>query len=430
MTIRNMGVAAGLVAAVVAVVLLAPGDEIDRQTTGAVVLPSESGSPAPLPDLAEPWCTTGRLEWRCVEWAIQGNFSRPFVRDGTIVASDTDDRLIGIDPATGTVRWRLDEPPLRAVQVETYNDHLVVIQTPYGDVILVDAGSGRTVAHGQTSIARVTPDAVVLRRQTDTTSALLLIEPTTGRVASRFEVQPDESVMHLGDVIITADSQQPSQARVRDLQGNVLWTLDPQRDMPVAHGDHVYIHGTASDGSETLRAVTTDTGAMVWEIPFDQRSWQVLLVQGVLILDTVETDGEIIGLDAATGRELWRRAAGDGDLNVVGDRLWLNTRIPASDEAALASIEATTGTDRWVIPLDMTATDPGIYDRVLRFDDRMAGAGLDGFYVAHADGSRQQFTVDTTTPSSESRFVLLDPFVVAAGNWLYGLNPEVLAPSD
>lgn len=427
MTIRKVGVAAGLVAAVVAVVLLANGDEIDRQTTGAVVLPSESGSPAPSPDLAEPWCTTGRLEWRCVEWAIQGNFSEPFVRDGTIVTSDTDERLIGIDPATGTVRWRLHEPSLRGVRVESYNDHLVVIQIPDGDVILVDAGSGRTVAHGQTSLARVTPDAVMLRRQTDTTSALLLIEPSTGRVASRFDVEPDERVWHLGDVIITADSQQ-SQARVRDLQGNVLWTLDPQRDLPVALGDHVYIHGTAPDGSETLRAVTTETGAMVWELPIDQVDWETRLVQGVLILDTVERDREIIGLDAATGRELWRRPAGDGDLQVVGDRLWLKTRIPASDEAALARIKATTGVDRWVIPLNVTATDPWIYDRVLRFNDRIAGAGLDGFYVAHADGSRQQFTLDTTTPSSESRFLLLDPPVVAAGDWLYGLNPAVLTP--
>ena len=409
----------------VAIVLLARGDDFDRSPDGGVVLPSASGVPAPTRDPADPTCTTGRLEWHCVEWAIEGNFSNVVVRDGTIVARDTDDRLIGIDPATGDVRWRLGQLSLQHASIEVYNQHLVVVDTPQ-DVVVVVARSGEAIVYERARVDHVTASAVVLRRETETVSTKLLLNET-GQVAAEFDVGVDASVTDVGKVLITSDSQEFSRHDVRNLAGELLWSLDLERGIPVVLGDLVYVLTEPTEsGEQQLRALALDTGSLVWEARLAQPSWQTELVRDVLIVETGKTT---FGIDAMTGRRMWQRPNWDGYLAVSDGRLWAHTWV-STGMAALASIDVTTGADRWVIPLHVTNMESASYDRVLRFQDRVAGAGLDGFYLAHADGSRQQFTLHTPAPSSESQFVLLDPPVVAAGDWLYGLNPEVLAPSD
>ncbi len=118
---------------------------------------------------------------------------------------------------------------------------------------------------------------------------------------------------------------------------------------PAVAGGRVYVHAR----NDHLYALGADTGALVWKVPVPFPQDEFTVFQDMSKSSPAVADGrvfvgagrDLLAVDAATGRELWRqttRGKVDSSPLVVGQTVYVG-----SDDRSVYAFAAATGEPRW-----------------------------------------------------------------------------------
>lgn len=321
---------------------------------------------------------TGAIRWRA-------NTALP-VRGAATVARDlvavvqVDGTVLGFDAATGTERWRyelgIDLPPKAAAT--------------YGSVLELD---GDLVAGNQRRLA--TLDAATGR-------PLWVRDPVRGQ--SEF---PSLATVAAADGVAVGVFDRELGGlyawdhRSAELLWNVFgWDALSINASPVISDGVVYF----SNGSTEVYAYELATGAKRWRVKLDPNGydWAIATIgtpaiaQGVLVVPTLWRD--LAGLDASSGRVLWRLSAS------AGSEL-RTTHYRGRDEPGWASTPVITGSIVWAADTAGQLVALDLHTGAVLWRDQLdvpVLAGLattgDALVVASYDG-----TVRVLAPTTRAR---------------------------
>ncbi len=281
----------------------------------------------------------GAVRWRArTPVPVRGG---PAIAGDTVAIGLTDGTVLGLDAATGAVRWRRDLGAGLGAEAAT----LVASPAVDGGDVLV--GNQRRLA----AIAA------------DTGDAAWVVDPVPdGRDSQSFA-----AVAIAGGVVVGAFNPRlggvGAWARA---DGKLLWRVEDERTVavnasPVIDRDTVYV----VNGLTEVLALDLATGEERWLAKLDPAGFDwghatvgtPVIAHGVLVVPLLY--GALVALDAASGAELWRRAARPGPLRtthyrgggeagfeaspvITGDVVWAD-----DTSGRLEAIELRTGALRW-----------------------------------------------------------------------------------
>lgn len=114
---------------------------------------------------------------------------------------------------------------------------------------------------------------------------------------------------------------------------------------------------------DVLSATDTTSGEVIWQVVVPNAAQPIARLTGTLVVeDLVNSPGHTLGLDLATGRQLWERDA-------VGYQCWGGSHVLVCTDLGfdgLLAIDVRTGAELWRLPLRITtlplqATDAGLF---------------------------------------------------------------------
>lgn len=306
-----------------------------------------------------------------------------------------EDRLVGVDAATGAPLWRLPEDAASmcagvhdgmfvclggsgtggsSVQLLDRRTGAVTrVVGPGGDAIAVAEGAavvaradggdvqvtsldlatgaerGRTVLRGAVD-PDTPPEGVVVRSvaagpvvRVDATTYAFALDVRTGAVLgeglSPVGVRPDgwaNGWRDSGTPNALVVSAGPGGAVV-ELPGRgsaepSVWVPDPGVQVPLLTGDDI------QDGLEDeVRAIDPATGSVLWSVPGVSEAWPGVVGGSALLIG-----GDLVAVDLADGHERWRAAG--SPVGFDGDHLL----VDAAD--GLRALDPGTGSVAWVLP--------------------------------------------------------------------------------
>lgn len=133
----------------------------------------------------------------------------------------------------------------------------------------------------------------------------------------------------------------------------MLWSYDAQDaevqfSAPVVANGVIYLAGQSGMEGHAGRLVALDeeTGAVKWDVAYDNLTMAEPLVQGerVLAVDTATGHRRVLlGVDAASGQTFWRGPIPRGDLTVTETRVWLITVDDEAEFTGQIRLDAVTG---------------------------------------------------------------------------------------
>lgn len=261
---------------------------------------------------------------------------------GRVVSVETHDALAGdvvlaaiadgvltirrLDPETGAVRWVATRPSAFPA-ASTSRVHLTV-----GGGLVVATAEGSTLVVHVDDGAPVPPPADA----TGTDETALLSDGTLVRTRYRVHAVGVDVVSELsqgdGEPWLTTRGV-PVEPGVSDGSSSLVFTSSVLAGGPMGGRVRAYAPGRSDPSWHALTPAR--------EIAVDAAGRVVLRAAGALV-----------GLDAATGRTVWRRTFGLGMGPVFSDgRLVVVQRTSPGDGSALVALDLRTGAPEWVAPL-------------------------------------------------------------------------------
>jgi outer membrane protein assembly factor BamB len=311
------------------------------------------------PPLAERWVA-----------AVGGHVvtAPPAIANGMVYVAVTDlgdgatGGVVAVDLATGAVRWRVTTPVAVRGGVAVVSPAIVVAAQVDGVVLGLDAATGARIWRYE-----LAPEAAPNARA-------LFASPAVegGDVLVGHQRHLAALAGHAGTPLWTADpvpegedSQSLAAIAIgggvavgtfnRKLGGLVAWDRASGRELwrregeeivainasPLIAGDTVYV----ATGADDVLALDLATGETRWQVRLDPAGFAwgnatvgtPALARGVLVVPTLYR--ELVALDAASGVELWRRAAMPGPLRT--------THYRGAGEAAFEASPVLTGGIVW-----------------------------------------------------------------------------------
>jgi outer membrane protein assembly factor BamB len=339
----------GAVGVVGAVVGWAVGRDADARRPPSTRDPGSRGSiVAAPPEPPVPRATAA--------WSAQVGWEQPYVTAaGSLpVAWDWGHTVMVLDPGTGQVRWRHDDP---------------ITVTALGDAVYVSG-------HGDT--------------------AMTAIGATSGRVAWTWQPPtfgefpgPLPPAVGGGRVVFGHE-----RARCVDAAtGRLLWTVDAEFIDAVAAGDDVVVVQNGHGG--VLIGLDPATGGERWRYLLDSGGPPVV---GDGLVFASEARGAVCAVHADTGRLAWRRTVSLADDAVYRGAGLVHVNAHGGQVVAF---RATTGEPAWTRQL---GTDEGVrYDASNALavqGDAVLVSGTDRvLYALDAATGRPRWTFDTQVPA-------------------------------
>ncbi len=332
---------------------------------------------------------TGDVRWRYRAPApIRGGVA---VWHDLAIAAQTDGAVVALDTATGAVRWRYD------LSSDVWIEAGAVFSPPTvdGDDVLVGHQRQVAVIDAATGTPRWTIDPVP--------------EGSYGQSLAALAV---------GDGVVLGIFERTYGGLVAwdRLTGRELWRLRGE-DVIAINAAPVIVGHTAfiANAADRVMALDLDTGAIRWKTKLDHAGfgWGNAIVgapayaRGVLVVPTLYRD--LVALDAATGAELWRWAAGPSILRATHYRGAHEAGFEASP-LVTGSIVWTAATDGALVALDLgnghelwrTSLGAPVLASMAASGDWLVAASYDGTLHALAPGERAavQPTASCSAPHS------------------------------
>ena len=275
---------------------------------------------------------------------------------------------MALDPSSGTQAWARTLPHPREDAPEVAGGD--VLLRGCGAVVL-DASDGhrlhRLPADAETDVVGLADGYLVSSPGGDVDAVPL----RGGRGFSGGSTPPWDAVLAAGDLVLTSGN---------DLTAFVLSTGDAawRAELPTS-GDLTAVAAPGllvlRTGDGSLYRVDPSTGAVRWRVvppAGTELTYGAVLAVGRTALVASRGD-TVVGLDAASGAELWRRT----DLRVVGSVRWaaVGDVVAVPTGTAVTGLDLRTGRERWRLTAESSA--PVASGRHLVVDDALSYAGVD-----------------------------------------------------
>ncbi len=253
----------------------------------------------------------------------------------------------------------------------------------------------------------------------DTQSTVWALDPTTGTPEWSADVDsPNGQAVIDGTLVVAGD------AGVRGFDpesGDERWTADVD--------DRYYQFPSGSDGTAyvadgtSVYAIDVETGDRAWRSPeFEERVWGLAVRNGTLCLtqSSNQNPGQVVGLDAADGTELWR----SGDITDGGTSSapsMADGRVYAGDVGQMVhAFGVDDGSRAWAAQTSgSTHITPAVGDSTVY----AMGAGST-VYAFGAEYGTLEWQVDTGTDEYGSPAVTRDTVYVGTDAGVHGFDRE------
>ena len=333
---------------------------------------------------------TGAERWHVALGGVEG---APSVAGDTLYVGDGAGALVALDTANGAERWRFAES-ISAAAAPVIDNGVVFTASDAGRLFALDAATGQEKWHYDAGSATGRASAVA--------GGLVFFGTADGQLR----------------VVDAATGQEHWQFASGQ-------TSEPLRTPTVSNGV-VYVNV-----GPTLYAFDATTGAEHWRTTFDGAR-PVTTAGGLLY--TAGLDGIIYALDSADGSIQWTFNTGVGNATAPIPSLVGDTLYAVSGQYGLYALDATTGAERWEIPLDGAEVDtgPSVANGMI-----YVGTKLGTFYAFGGSGEAQlmapESSPESTATSGEAAPVPATPAAAsleAASPWQVTGGPTpLLAPA-
>ena len=323
---------------------------------------------------------TGAERWHVALGGVEG---APSVAGDTLYVGDGAGALVALDTANGAERWRFAES-ISAAAAPVIDNGVVFTASDAGRLFALDAATGQEKWHYDAGSATGRASAVA--------GGLVFFGTADGQLR----------------VVDAATGQEHWQFASGQ-------TSEPLRTPTVSNGV-VYVNV-----GPTLYAFDATTGAEHWRTTF-YGARPVTTAGGMLY--TAGLDGNIYALDPADGSIQWTFNTGVGNATAPAPSLVGDTLYAVSGQYALYALDATTGAERWEIPLDGAEVDtgPSVANSMI-----YVGTKLGTFYAFGGSGVAQlmapESSAESTVTSGEAAAGSATP---AAAATLEAASPDVL----
>jgi outer membrane protein assembly factor BamB/predicted Ser/Thr protein kinase len=312
--------------------------------------PSASPVP-PLPAAVQGW-----------QLKVPGLVPNLVAAGGKVIAGSSNGQLLAVDPATGRPSWTFRAGG-EILTTPLVSGELVCIATPraiYG----VSAANGKqrwrfvfgtddtsepgTIA---VSVLASSNDVMVVATTISGTAFTYYLNPKTGKEFD-YQINNIQQVGSSGTVIYWIEQQTTTLKAYDVATKKSLWEQSLGNSTPVVANAVVVV-----DNGASLYGYDAKTGATRWNLPVDQLDngiSRVVLGSTVFIS---HLGGQVVAVDANTGRLLWPVAASSkqtalvATMAVAGDRLYV-----ARNDNTVTALSTTTGATLFVARTSATIT--------------------------------------------------------------------------
>ena len=193
----------------------------------------------------------------------------------------------------------------------------------------------------------------------------------------------------------------PFESFAGELLLNPLWQSQlsaPFNKAPIIGADLIY--AAPADGS--LYALDQSSGQIIWSLPTESIWDRGVTLHGEQIVVCLR-DASVAGLDAATGRELWKTSLGDlncqRDSVAQGDSLYISTTYVGPGlkgspltGAKLFKLNRTTGDIQWEVTTETFLLQSASVDGDRLF---VGGSFIDAAFTEEEGGPAYYYLIDT-----------------------------------
>lgn len=248
-------------------------------------------------------------------------------------------QLIGLDAATGAIRWRLNLP------------RGGVAGPP---VATADGGLGLIRADGTLEVVSMATGVVRWTRSARSWLSLTALGSTETTVVNGLMVNIDTQGLTTADDVLIAVGDYGT-IGYDDRTGSARWKIADGLALPVepqqlfADGDAVLASGNGGDIQfDALSAIAPASGRIVWQAVF--RSARDSLVAGAGPAGVAVDDGSGVSLvDPRTGRQRWASGGVDG-VELVGRGDVVTIEEDQDGSSRLVDRDPANGRARWSVP--------------------------------------------------------------------------------
>jgi outer membrane protein assembly factor BamB len=311
--------------------------------------------------------------------------SWPVVADGVVYAGSLDGALYAIDAASGAQRWRFETGAIGSVAAPVVADGVVFAGAQDGLLFAASTASGEErwrVELGPGSVANLplpaVADGVVYAGGGE--GILLAVDAASGQERWRLTVG-GEAVgapsVSGGLVFVTAAADigggNAELVAVDAANGTERWRVavgnQPLHAAPATDGELVYIPGQGESEMAALLALEAASGVERWR--YDTGGFVIGIPATAEGRVFVATNHALVGLDTATGQEMWRvedvesglsappPAVADGVVYVFAGRV---DPIANTENGVVVAVEAASGSERWRYDTGFAPSQLGAWD--------------------------------------------------------------------
>ncbi|HEY3142310.1 MAG TPA: hsp70 family protein [Acidimicrobiales bacterium] len=149
-----------------------------------------------------------------------------------------------------------------------------------------------------------------------------------------------------GGMLLTAVSNPEAIYALDPASGATVWKTDAYWFDPVVVGDLIFGHS-----GSTITALNLSDGAVAWENEIELWNWATPVLVGDVVV-TGTTDGEVAGINPATGDVLWTQNLERGSISVWALAPMGDAVVAVDDDSFVNAFDAASGQPLWVKELN------------------------------------------------------------------------------
>lgn len=251
--------------------------------------------------------------------------------------------LLALDVSTGNQRWTWNLQTL-SVAAAGSTLHVADADNLYG----IDAVTGRRkwVYEAGADGLVIAGDGLVAAQTASGGAAMYAVNAADGRKRWAQTVPAADPAKLAATPAVAVIAGQTTVRAVSTVTGATLWNLTlegPELAAPVAVGDTVYVaDGSESLGSGTLWALEAMTGRIRWKTTPGVRPHNSLMAGADTVVVAGTRDDGLRAMDARSGRERWHLPSTYWAYGPVGDTVYADTA-----DGGIQAVDITTGRTRW-----------------------------------------------------------------------------------